>query len=875
MSTEAPASSPTPLSPRRRRLRWTLAITSIVAVLGILAGVVIYLQTRPRQYRPDEHVAGITSSLANKLPPDAPKPLFTDVTRAAGLASFRNFVGPRTSQMPEDMGPGVAWGDFNNDGYDDVFLVSAGGPMDQPEEKRAPCDLYENLGDGSFRKVEGFPELRIHGMAAAWGDYDEDGFLDLIVTGYNALLLFHNEGGTGKFTRDTRFPNLKGCWSGASWGDYDNDRHLDLYGCGYIQYVENEADIARGEIQQGFFIPFTLNPASYPGGTNLLFHSNGDGTFTEVAAQLKVQNPEGRSLGALWHDFDDDGWLDLYVANDISDNVLFHNTGGKFEDISHEACVADYRSAMGLTAGDYNRNGDDDLYITHWVAQENALYENLLHAFAARPAASSLPVQTNAPASKQPGLRFMDVADMKGVGQMALPYVGWGTEFVDFDGDGWLDLVVANGNTIEFEGPMPRKLKPQEAFLLWNQRGQMFYNLAPLNKSLSEPHVSRGLAVADYDNDGAMDILIADLGEGVRLLRNQMQTGHWLKVRLHSRLHDGRPLGFGDGAKVIAHVGGVGLRRTVSSVSYLSQSSRTVHFGLGNATQVDQLEVRWLGGGTTWFTNLAANATWEITENDPTPRRFAARAHGPAKTAVPALTNSPDRRAQATEFWDRQRAAMNALKVDKDFGKAVQLFQEALALDPKHEDSHYYLAHCFAAQGDVTNALAQLEELQRLNAQSHRAFQQWGCLRALFASSDADLAAAEKSLEWAHALNPEETGALLLLGEVSLLRGHVAQADGRLSAACRSNPKAAGGFFLRGYLAWKRGDQAQAEKLLQDSRQALGKEWQPKGATSEGDVQRKQHVETSPLSRYWESWDGVAEPAKSYATLDARLSSGH
>ena len=740
------------------------------------------------------------------------------------------------------------------------------------------------------------------------------------MAGYNALRLFHSEpaaGGGRKFVRDPRLPNPPGFWTGVSWGDFDNDRALDLYVCGYIDYVVAEEDRTKSEEQAGARIPFTLNPASFKGGTNLLFHNSRDGTFTDVAAQLRVQNPEGRSLGALWHDFDDDGWLDLYVANDISDNVFFHNLGGKFEDISHPALVADYRSAMGLAVGDYDRDGDDDLFISHWVAQENALYDNLLANFAtkssvptpeggnnaARPLSpaegervgvrgqtndlridQSQSLLTSAPTNRA-ALRFMDLADQRGLGQIALPYVGWGAEFVDFDGDGWLELVVANGNTIEEDGPAPKKLKAQDTLLFWNRRGEFFHNLAPLHAGLSEKHVSRGLALADFDNDGAMDFIIADLGEGVRLFRNDMQTGHWLKLRLRSQNHLGKPLGFGDGSKVIAHVGGATLRRSVSSVSYLSQSSHTLHFGLGLATKVDRLEVRWPSGGTNIFENLEAGAMWEITEGESTPKQFvAAGATGLAsqiRKQEPAVQHSGNFRAPAAtdksrllEFWNQQRAAMKAMKVENDFPKAIPLFRAALAVDPQHEDSHYYLAHCLAAQGDVTHALAQLEELQRLNPQSHRAFQQWGCLRAISAASDADLAAAEKSLERAHALNPEETGALLVLGEVALLRGDVTKAEERLSAACRSNPKAVGGFFLCGYLAWKRGENAAAIQLLEDTRTALGKDWQPKGATSEGDVQRKQHVENSPLARYWETWDGISEPANTYAALDARLSMG-
>ncbi|HTL58778.1 MAG TPA: VCBS repeat-containing protein, partial [Candidatus Limnocylindrales bacterium] len=191
-----------PLSPRRRRLYRTIGILVGVSLLALLVGSIAYYRNRPKEYRPDEKMADITSSLARNLPKEAPKPVFTDVTRDARLASFRTFLGARTSQLPEDMGAGIAWGDFNNDGYDDVFLVSAGGPLNASAEKLALSELYENLGDGTFQKVDGFPELRIHGMAAAWADYDGDGYLDLIVTGYNTLLLFHNEGGTGKFVRD-------------------------------------------------------------------------------------------------------------------------------------------------------------------------------------------------------------------------------------------------------------------------------------------------------------------------------------------------------------------------------------------------------------------------------------------------------------------------------------------------------------------------------------------------------------------------------------------------------------------------------------------------------------------------------------------------
>ena len=214
------------------------------------------------------------------LPPGAPEPRFTDVTKAAGLASFRQFQGARTSQLPEDMGSGVAWGDFDNDGLDDLFVVSGGGPLGVPASQLAPSVLYRNLGDGRFEKVEDFPDLRIHGMGAAWGDYNNDGWLDLVVTGYDTIVLFRND--HGHLVRDKSFPSPKGFWAGASWGDYNRDGYLDLYVCGYVKYKPGERDASANSTQFGLEVPFTLNPASYEPERNLLFRNNGNGTFTRA-----------------------------------------------------------------------------------------------------------------------------------------------------------------------------------------------------------------------------------------------------------------------------------------------------------------------------------------------------------------------------------------------------------------------------------------------------------------------------------------------------------------------------------------------------------------------------------------------------------------
>ena len=861
------------MSRRYRRILWSASILCALTLIGVLVAWRIHKDNEPEEYTPGEASPDVTSTIAEQaagraapvasprtevksrpidplrdpgrgLPAGAPKPQFTDVTKEAGLASFRQFRGARSSQLPEDMGSGLAWGDFDNDGFDDLFVVSGGGPLDAPADQLAPSILYRNLGDGRFEKVADFPDLRIRGMGAAWGDYNDDGWLDLVITGYDTIILFRND--HGRLIRDRSFPSPKGFWTGVSWGDYNRDGWLDLYVCGYVKYMPDRSRSGTATQQFGLEVPFTLNPASYEPERNLLFRNNGNGTFTEVARQLGVANPEGRSLSALWHDFDGDGWLDLYVANDISENKLYLNRGGRFLDAGRSAWVEEYRGSMGLAAGDFDRDGDDDLFISHWIAQQYALYQNL-----------SREQKTDNHGKTE--LHFTDVAEIRGIGQPTLQSIGWGTAFADFDSDGWPDLVVANGSTFERKDTPPRSLAPMPSFLFWNSRGRFFHDLAPWNRSLAQPHVSRGLAVADYNNDGAMDIAIIDHGEGVRLLRNDVPHGNWTEFRLHSRV--GRthsPAGFGDGATVIAWIGGVPLRRTVSSASYLSQNSHRVHVGLGPAAKVDRLEVRWLGGSPETWTNLEANRIWDITQGEREAQWFA-----PGHVE---LSN-----ADPVRFWAAEGGAMDAMKREHDLGKAVRLFREALALNPGHEDSHYYLANCLAAQGDVSGAIAELDALVRMNPQSHRALQRQGELLAASASSKAQLAAAQKPLEAALRLNPEETGTLLLLGQVDLARGELAKADEQFSRACQANPRAAAAWFFRGYVAWTRHDTAQAVAMLNAARNARGREWKPSGAVAEGDVKRRIHQESGFLNLFEEAWNGVPEPGRAWVGLDALL----
>jgi tetratricopeptide (TPR) repeat protein len=841
-------------------LRLTVTVMVAAVVILVAASVGIYLATRPEPYRPGEDVDDITRTLSRELPADAPRPALIDVTDEAGLDGFVHFHGARTSQLPEDMGSGAAWGDYDNDGDEDLFIVAAGGALDADPARWAPSLLYENLGDGTFRPVADLPEIRVIGMGAAWGDYDGDGWQDLIVTTYGELLLFRNE--SGRLRRVQSFSDAEGYWAGAAWGDFERDGDLDLYVCGYVQYTATDADRARASQQYGRSVPYTLNPASYEPARNLLFRNEGDGTFTEVAASLGVDNPQGRSLGALWHDFDDDGWLDLYVANDISDNAFFRNLGGRFEDISHAAWVADYRGAMGLAAGDWNRDGDDDLFVTHWIAQENALYDSLL-TNRRDPSAASADVV--------PALGFVDIASQRGLGQIALRVVGWGTEFADFDGDGWLDLVVSNGSTFETDDPS-KWLQPQRSMFLWNQQGKHYHDLALLNDTLAEPRVGRGLALADYDRDGDLDLLIVAHGEGVVLLRNEMQDGHWLELRLGDRTGaDGRARGYGEGAQLIGRIGDTVLRRAIGGPSYLSQSSRVVHFGLGPAGALKSLEVRWPDGTVAEHGRLEAGAIWEWIRGEPQPRRVASVGVDHAPAAQPRADDAATLtdREKLTLFWTKQRAAMDAMKRDGDLDRAIELFQQALKLDSDHQDSRYYLASCLARQNRTDEAIAQLRELTRIEPRSHRGHKQLGILLA--SQTQPDLAGAQAALERALEINREETGSLLALGEVAIMRGELEQAERRLSLVCQTNPRAAGGFYFLGYVALQQGDERQATEMLRRAREALGEEWAPEGTTSEGDVRHTMHRDETPLLRFFEGWDGSDDPATAFDSLRNHL----
>ncbi len=645
-----------------RRKRLIARTATVCASLALVAAGTVLLKRPPEKYVPGERMAGLTETLSRPVPPDYPRVTFVDVSKEAGV-DFRHFHGARSMQLPEDMGSGAAWGDYDGDGWLDLYVVNEAGPLTMtPQEVAAsPAHnaLYRNNGDsGVGRSGEStagwtFADVtakagvghRGCGMGAAWGDYDNDGRPDLFVTNYGENVLYRNNG-DGTFTDVSKAAGVagtKGFWTGAAWGDYNRDGFLDLYVCGYVQYRYDPANIRAKTQQYASLVPASLNPSTYRPERNLLYRNDGDGTFTEVARSAGVENMAGRSLSASWGDFDGDGWPDLYVANDVSDNAMFRNRGdGTFEDVSHSAHVADYRGAMGLAVGDWDGDEDLDIFITHWIAQENALYNNLKAEFAQTGQAGK-------------GMRFVDVADRFGLGQVALDYVGWGAAFADYDNDGRPDLFVVDGSTFQREDD-PSLLVPMRGLLFWNRGPQEgFFEVGAVSGEVFQREVvGRGLAVGDYDNDGDPDAFVVVNGGAGMLLRNDGSTGlttgggdrnRWLKVRLVGGATSPTPItpslsagGEGGGKKGLSPLWGEGevrlsnrngigakvrvvigekgyLREVGAGASYCSQNAVGEElFGLGQAERVTALEVTWPGGATQRLTDLAVNQTVVVKE---------------------------------------------------------------------------------------------------------------------------------------------------------------------------------------------------------------------------------------------------------------------
>jgi len=528
------------------------------------------------------------------------QPRFVDQTQEAGLARPNTCGGLHKRYILEANGNGAAFFDYDGDGYLDLYVVN-GSTFAQYRDRSGPGNaLYRNQGDGRFAEVEAGVRNGGWGMGCAVGDVDNDGHPDLYVTNYGPNTLYRNNG-DGSFADLTGRAGVGGDEYSASavFFDYDKDGDLDLYVANYVDFDPHLQREGRPFCQWKSAEVF-CGPRSLRGAADCLFRNEGDGRFTDVTISAGVEDRDKYyGFAALFADYDVDGWPDLFVADDSTPNLLYHNEGGHFREVALQAGVAyngegKGQACMGAAFGDYDNDGFLDLFVTNFASDYNTLYRNM------------------------GGQSFLDVTMRAKLGDKSLPYVGWGTCFIDHDHDGDLDLFVANGHAY----PQVDRLRlPEETYrqpcqLFANQGDGTFSEVRGI-AALEERRVSRGACYGDYDDDGDLDLLLLNLDDRPSLLRNDGAAGHWLMVRLAGRQSNRD----GVGAWLTAFAGGKKQVREVSAgSSFLGGQDLRVHFGLGEFRAVDSLEVRWPSGATDRLYGLAADRLLVVEEGGSPPK---------------------------------------------------------------------------------------------------------------------------------------------------------------------------------------------------------------------------------------------------------------
>jgi hypothetical protein len=527
---------------------------------------------------------------APKLPPAGSLPRFEDVSDKAHINFVHSYGEKKLSSILEATGSGCAWIDYNNDGLLDLYVVS-GRYIDgvtkfsKPDGENATNHLYRNNGDGTFTDVTAEAGVggKGFGMGVTVGDYDNDGYEDLYVTNWNSSILYHNNG-NGTFTDVTAKAGVDNPhWGvGAAWIDYDRDGRLDLYVGNYLKF---DPDAKRRYFTADAF----PGPLDYEGTPDRLFHNNGDGTFTDVSHKAGIDNPLGRAMGVTTGDYDNDGWPDIYIANDTMESYMYHNNhDGTFSDVAPDVNTAfgangEATSAMNPIFGDYDNDGWQDLFVS------DMRYHRLFH----NPGATGF---------------WLDTTVETGVAAVSGQYVAWGDGFFDFDNDGWKDLFVVNGGL--------HWLIPMEDSVLRNNGDATFTDVSSqLGDYFKFKKVGRGACFADYDNDGYIDAFIMVLGgKGILLHANPPANGnrnHWLTLKLVGT----RSNRDGYGARIEAFAGK--LHQTVEAVSengYLSQGDPRPHFGLGQQAEVDRLIIHWPSGTDQVLEHVKADQILKVTE---------------------------------------------------------------------------------------------------------------------------------------------------------------------------------------------------------------------------------------------------------------------
>jgi hypothetical protein len=542
---------------------------------------------------------------------------FLDVARAAGIAFQHDNAASPEKYLIETMGSGCGWIDYDQNGLLDLYLVNGAATRVYSPKRPLSSALYRNNGDGTFTDITGKAGVGaegLFGMGVAVGDYDNDGFPDLLVLGYGRCILYHNNG-DGTFTDVTLRAGVEnaGRWaSSAAWFDYDNDGRLDLVIANYVDWSP-ERNFYCGD--QGPGMRSYCHPDDFRGQPPTLYHNNGDGTFTDVSKSSGIGIKGGNGLGVVTFDYDNDGWQDIFIANDHMPNFLFHNNrDGTFREVGYAAGVAVsadglFEAGMGTDAADATGSGRMDLTVTHLDMQLARFYQNL-------------------------GDQTFDDAILRSkIGYATYHMSGFGTRFMDYDNDGARDLFMANGHVLDNIARYHADTQYAETKLMFRNNGHgIFENVSDLlGPDFQLPRVSRGAAVADFDNDGDLDILVNNNGQAPQLLRNDGgNTNHWLELLLIGTKSNRD----GVGARVKLSAGDLMLYdQRKGGMSYQSAQDPRLHFGLGPRSNVAAIEILWPSGNVTKLTNLKSDQIIAIKEGvgvveRPFPRVPATRVAG-------------------------------------------------------------------------------------------------------------------------------------------------------------------------------------------------------------------------------------------------------
>jgi enediyne biosynthesis protein E4 len=532
----------------------------------------------------------------------ADREAFTDTAGPSHIA-FRLENSPTTQKyLPETMCGGVAVFDYDNDGRLDIFFTN-GARIDDPmpagkkpekSDARYSNRLFHQNPDGTFTDVTAKAGLAGSGysMGVAVGDYDNDGFEDLFVTGLDRAVLYHNNG-DGTFTDVTAKSGIgvSGWSTSAGFFDYDNDGELDLFVDRYLEWSFADNHWCGDPGHRHY-----CHPLLYHGAPSVLYHNNGDGTFTDVSVKSGISKFIGRGLGVAFADYDGDGWSDIYVANDSMQSFLFHNNrDGTFTENAIAAGVGydedgDVFAGMGVDFSDYDNDGRPDLIVTDLALQKYMLFRNAGDG------------------------TFLSVTDSSGLARASRTSSGWGTKWADFDNDGWKDLIAAQGHTDdEMYGSSHILTYRQKPLLLRNDKGRMLAWPGNAGSALAEPRVGRGLAIGDLDNDGALDVVVTNIGQSPSVLHNNLGSRqHW--IGLVPRGTKSNRDGIGCRIKIVSASGLTQYYTVNTAGSYLSSSDRRVLVGLGPDATVARIEARWSSGRVQRLENVKSGQWLALVE---------------------------------------------------------------------------------------------------------------------------------------------------------------------------------------------------------------------------------------------------------------------